>query len=99
MTAMVTTQEQERENSKTPPSLESGADALPLQSSRPESTGAETEQALPVGAVPTAPIREESVSVFDPKSGDGSRSLVVIVVIAVLLLLIGVMFLTEAPSA
>ncbi|MBK8012982.1 MAG: hypothetical protein IPK13_16700 [Deltaproteobacteria bacterium] len=95
---MITTQERERNDSKTPTGHQSDVD-LASQASRLESKGLEDDANALAGPVPKAPIREESVSVFDPKSGDGSRSLVVIVVIAVLLLLLGVMFLTEAPSA
>ena len=50
------------------------------------------------GAVPKAPIREDSISQFKKESGDPSRSFLYLVVAAVVALILGILFFTDAPE-
>ncbi len=48
--------------------------------------------------VPQSEIKEDSITGFDRKAGDSSRSVLIVVIVLAALMLFGIFFLTEVPG-
>ena len=51
------------------------------------------------GAIPKSEINEESITNFDPKTGDSSRGLLIVVLVLAALMLGGIWFFSQPQTA
>jgi hypothetical protein len=72
---------------------------LPFELAQNGGMGGESGDEKREGPVPTGEIKEDSITSFDKRTGDSSRAFLWIVLAAAALLLLGTIFLTEAPQA